>query len=860
MKTGSHHSSFRRFLSPLLTLSVCGVVITLSHAQALAPAASLADSTSASSDRIALYQALLDLTNPWTVMCVAAHPDDEDGTTLTALRHKYGARTVSLFSTFGEGGQNAIGPELYEELGAIRAREVMAAAEIQGSEPYFLGLKDFGFSKSADEAFRVWGHDEALRRMILQIRKLRPDVIVTNHDTVSGHGHHQATGRLVLEAFDAAADPKRFPEQLKDGVTTWQVQRLFVRFGFGDTSGQRSSGEGVVSIDPNERDPIRNTTFAEQALQALQKHATQGPWPKTIADMARFRNSPDGKLPSISYRLVREAKSAAPLPSNSHYVLDGLRLPDSIAKQVEPPTIDGQPLVAFLEERQRVLNSLIALRKDHIPVSATQLSDGSRSQRMNQRLDGALATVTKISAAITARDEVVTPGVPTSFTVKISNEGTTQATVYSYTFFAGERNVKTLYTGSTPLLPQDSGSVMDDWTVPPDSTPSLPHPEHLYDGRLFGDEFKEVVTINLQGARFSVSSSVRVDVGSAVDIANVSPSPMMVTPTMLKRGSVTSAVNWCAFRDFQFDLRITNHQGSLFSGEVIAGAPRKPSPSRTITIPPRDSKTVTVPITGCSWIQAGKAVDRQRLGGVSFSVVGKGSAKPVATLDVPVVWADARVTPNLHLAYVRGLDYSLPNALAALGVESKELSVDDVRTADLKGYNTIIVDNRAYELVPGLISVNQRLLDFAKDGGTLIVFYHKSNEWNPNPRLNRPQLAPYPLTLGNERVTDEDAAVSFLVSDHPLLNAPNKIGPEDFKDWIQERGLYYPRDWDSHYTALFAMNDPGEGQLRGGLLAADYGRGHYIYTSMVWYRQLRAGVPGAYRMLANMISYGHGDK
>ena len=167
-------------------------------------------------DKAELHQALLDLTNFATVMCVAAHPDDEDGTTLTVLRRKYGVHTVSLFSTYGEGGQNAVGPELYEELGVIRWQETTDAARIQGSEAYFLGLKDFGFSKSADEAFRVWGHDEALRRMVLKIRELRPDVIITNHDTTSGHGHHQATGRLVLEAFDAAADPNRFPEQKAD--------------------------------------------------------------------------------------------------------------------------------------------------------------------------------------------------------------------------------------------------------------------------------------------------------------------------------------------------------------------------------------------------------------------------------------------------------------------------------------------------------------------------------------------------------------------------------------------------------------------------------------------------------------------
>src|SRR5437773_3503998 len=240
-------------------------------------------STQSPDDRAALNQALLDLTNPWTVMCVAAHPDDEDGTSLIVMRRKYGAHTVSLFSTFGEGGQNAIGPELYEELGAIRARETMAAAEIQGSEPHFLGLKDFGYSKSADETFQKWGHEEALRRMVLQIRKLRPDVIITNHSINNNdHGHHQATARLELEAFDAAADPKRFPEQLKNGVTVWQVQRLFVRTR-GNSQAQANNSP-VVTIDPNEQDPVRGMVYAEEALRALQKHATQGPWPNTFAE------------------------------------------------------------------------------------------------------------------------------------------------------------------------------------------------------------------------------------------------------------------------------------------------------------------------------------------------------------------------------------------------------------------------------------------------------------------------------------------------------------------------------------------------------------------------------------------------
>src|SRR5688572_28392412 len=258
-------------------------------------------------DKAALHQALLELTSPWTVMCVAAHPDDEDGSTLTVLRRKYGINTVSLFSTYGEGGQNAVGPELYEEHGVIRARETMAASEVQGSEPHFLGFRDFGFSKSAEETFRAWGEKELLRRMVLQIRLLRPDAIITNHDTASGHGHHQATGRVLVQAFDAAADPKQFPEQLTQ-APAWQVQRLFVRSrGQVEVPAGPEAPPQMFTIDPNETDPIRGVTYAQQALSGLQKHATQGPWPKTV---------PAGGARTIRYSLVKQATSAPAFPAN----------------------------------------------------------------------------------------------------------------------------------------------------------------------------------------------------------------------------------------------------------------------------------------------------------------------------------------------------------------------------------------------------------------------------------------------------------------------------------------------------------------------------------------------------------------
>ncbi len=835
-----------KIIRTALALLFVSLLATAPRAQQPAPAAT-------PEDRVALYQALLDLTNPWTVMCIAAHPDDEDGTSLIVMRRKYGVHTVSLFSTFGEGGQNAIGPELYEEMGAIRARETMAAAEIQGSEPHFLGLKDFGYSKSADEAFKFWGHDEALRRMVLEIRKLRPDVIITNHSATSNdHGHHQATARLELEAFDGAADPTRFPEQLKDGVTIWQVQRLFVRVR-GNAQAQTDNSP-VVTIDPNEQDPVRGVVFAEQALRALQKHATQGPWPKTLAQMAaRFANQSDGRLPLIRYRLVREAKGADGLTKDAHSFLDGLKLPDDIAQGLAPPTIDGRPLTDFTSDHDRVLHSLIVA--DHGAHEAgPKGEERDRFLFMKQRLFHALAVASGVTVTVTPRDKLLVPGRTSDFVISISNGGSGTVTPYLLMGFKGGAKGGLDDNSAGPLLPGRTITMTRKYATPPDATVNVPPAQHLYDGQFLGRRIDATAFVKIEDATFTVPAETSMDVAAAVEITNVSPSPAVKTPP--DRKAKLQGTMDCMLRDFDYKVRLTNHQDAPFAGQLIVGAGfGRRAAYHPVTIAAHDQADLTVSVPGCPQASNPKAAS-QKGDLISFTVVGNGATKPLSRLEVPIVFADARVAPNLRVGYVRGFDYSLPNALTALGVDSKELSVDEVKSADLTKYTSIIVDNRVYESQPELIAANQKLLEYANAGGTLIVFYHKSNEWNPDERRKRPQLAPFKLILGDERVTDETAPITFIEPQHPLLNFPNKMGQEDFANWIQERGLYYPKDWDPQYHALLQSNDPGEAPLKGGLLVANYGRGHYIYSSMVWYRELRGGLPGAYRMLANMISYG----
>lgn len=783
----------------------------------------LSAQTSAQSDKAELNQALLDLTSPWTVMCVAAHPDDEDGSTLTILRRKYGMHTVSLFSTFGEGGQNAVGPELYEDLGVIRARETMAAAEVQGSEPHFLGFRDFGFSKSAEETYRIWGGEtEVLRRMVLQIRLLRPDVIITNHDTTSGHGNHQSTGRTVLAAVDAAADPKQFPEQLAQ-AGTWQVQRLFVRL-----RGEPAAGAAVVTLDPNETDPVRGTTYAQQALAALHKHATQGPWPKTV---------PAGGARPIRYSLVKQAPNSPALPANAKTPVDGLVLPEAEAAKLVAPTIDGKPLTEFTDRRLEVLVALLNAKRRGAFTASKEVTetDPHRFSLMSSRLDDAIAAAAGASVSLNPEDAVLVPGYDARLAAVVTNGGVAEMQIKQLKF-SGLGVSKNLQAAEK-MLPGTDTSTEVKVAIPKNTNLSVPSADHLYDGRLFGEPLKVDAELSIEGVSFHVETDTRREVAPAVEIVSVDPSPYVTSPATSQK-------------PLEFKVTLKSHLPAEFRG-LLRVRGQSLETGREIDLQPGQSETSNLVVR--------TALPTGQIQGssVAITVDQEIPKDPIAKREVPLVYADAIVVSGRKVGYLPSYDQTLERSLAALGVDAKKLTVDEIAKSDLSVYNTIIIDNRGYQAHPDLIPVNNRLLKFVGDGGTLLVFYHRTNEWNPNESQGRPQLAPYPIIINDERVTEEDAPVVFLQPRHPLLNFPNKITQKDFADWIQERGLYFPKEWDQqHYTAVLSTNDKGEPPLKGGLLVAAYGRGNYIYTSYVWYRQLRAGLPGGYRMFANLISYG----
>jgi hypothetical protein len=656
---------------------------------------------------------------------------------------------------------------------------------------------------------------------VLQIRLLRPDVIITNHDTTSGHGNHQATGRTVLVAVDAAADPQQFPEQLAQ-AGTWQVKRLFVR-----SRGEASAGAQVVTLDPNEMDPVRGTTYAQQALEGLHKHATQGPWPKTV---------PAGGARPIRYSIVKQAANSPALPANAKTPVDGLVLPEAVAAKLVAPTIESKPLTDFVDRRLEVLVALLNAKRRGVFTAPKEVvdTDPHRFSLMSSRLDAAIAAATGASITLNPEEAVLVPGYESQLAAVVTNGGVADIQIKQLKF-TGLGMTKDLQAAEK-MLPGTDTSAEVKIKTPPNTSLTVPSSEHLYDGRLFGEPLKVEAELSIEGVTFHVESDTRRDVAPAIEIVSVDPSPYVSTPATSQK-------------PLEFKVTLKNHLANEFRG-LLRVRGQSLETGREVDLQPGQTETSTLVVR--------TALPTNRIQGSNVAIIVDYSTpkEPIAKRDVPLVYADAVVVNGRKVGYLPSTDPTLERALAALGVDARKLTVDDIAKSDLSVYNTIIIDNRGYQAHPDLIPVNDRLLKFVGDGGTLLVFYHRTGEWNPDPSRGRPQLAPYPITISDERVTEEDAPVLFLQPRHPLLNFPNRITQKDFANWVQERGLYFPREWDPQYTAVLSTNDKGEPPLKGGLLVASYGRGNYIYTSYVWYRQLRAGLPGGYRMFANLISYG----
>jgi LmbE family N-acetylglucosaminyl deacetylase len=718
---------------------------------------------------------------PLVVMNLAAHPDDEDGLTMAYYRGNQDTAVYSVVFTRGEGGQNEAGPDLYERLGAIRTAETEAAARILGTRVVYLDRFDFGFSKHAGETFDEWsrpragfwdtdapregaeaGREALVADVVRLVRRLKPDVLFTNHDTTTAwpdaqHGHHQAVGISAYEAFHRAADPTYRPEQLEEeGVGLWQPKRLFLRTGgwSGETPGDYDVAVPVgdacaaTAVRPAE-------SCADRAVAAAAQHVSQGF--DTFAP--RFRRETN------YFRLLAAADDAPPLPTGATDLAAGLA-PNSAAADLSLATLVDSGRLPSLD---LPVDSPTVVPSEAVYVDLDALPDGHTVTIFPPPGAPTRGLFAAEPATATASDRRLRVPIPS---------GTPPTTpAYRQQYGTG--------TGAPPLLyevrdaegERVAGGRLPVEIVPPATVDLSADPIRLVPG---ANEIPVAVTI-YEAARDTVDVSVTVYRGDRAVGYEIVP----VAAT--ERGATVA-----------IDL-----------GDAAPGAYRVQAAART---------------TSC---------------GLPWFIV----ERPAAVLP------DVAVAPGLRVGFVRSYDGTMADALDVMGADVVDLDSTALAAGDFAGLHTVVVDIRALLDRPDLVEHKSHLLDWVERGGHLVVGYHKSFEWNAEGGV-----APFPLRLGRDRVTDETAPITLTAPGHPLFALPHDLTEADWDGWVQERGLYFPSEADDRYDRLVTVGDPGEAPLTTGLLFAEVGDGTYVYSPLVWYRQLAALNPGAWRAFSNLVS------
>ena len=747
---------------------------------------------------VALHQALLDVGTDLSLMCVATHPDDEDGATLTYFRKKYGYKTYALLATRGEGGQNEIGSELYEELGVIRTDEMARASEHTGAELHFLDYAEYGYSKNAEEAYAFWGQEETLRRMVRKIRELRPDVIITNHGERGGHGQHQAVGRTLMIAFDAAADPEVFPEQIDEGLEPWQAARLYLR-------SFRGRGAGSVSIPFGELDPVRGLTYAQIAANALREHETQG--------MGFFIDRFLTTRSSSSYSLMKEAKGGTQGGGNidapSGELFAGLK--DRVSQEArdlsEKGTAGATKEAAF---------SLLAKAEGNEQSRLNTLAVAMSELRLRTKISDTLVTP---GQNVTIDIEAADYGISDVKEVRVGVRQIKNGKMHSVQF--EDNPVRSRIT--TRATPKDFVTMKFKVTIPTDLEPTIPHADNLFKPNFLKPQFAVVASVTTEHGPVTLESEILVDVAPKVSIEYLN------APYLVQQGdgeatfSLLVINNTPGAREVTLDLSAS--RGIELAEKQITVSFDEEDGQRLITLPAKFNSDLSPD----DYFISAKVADT--------GYEARGIARVV----------DVVIPKNKNVGVIYSYDNTFMDTLERMGVSHEALQEDDFTSDKLDEFSTIIVDIRAYLVRPDLIANNQTLLNYVERGGTMLVMYQKTFEW-------KSKYAPYDLQLGRNRVTVEEAPITLLQPNHPLFTTPNTMKDSDWDGWRQERGLYFPSKWADEYTPLIDVKDPGENPPPGSLLITHYGQGTYLYTALGWYRQLRDLHPGTLRIFANMLA------
>ncbi len=812
-----------------------------------------------------------------SVLMIGAHPDDENNALLAYCSRGLKLRTGYLSCTRGEGGQNLLGNEQGALLGAIRTQELLAARRDDGGQQYFTRAIDFGFTTSPQETFDKWGRDRTLADIVWVIRQQEPDVIVLSFSGTAsdGHGHHQASAILGKEAYEAAGNPSMFPEQLKY-VKPWRARRLMrSRFAALNAPAGRA-GRGPAAGGPGRGpDPFPNQPVL--TLETADFDPVIGRSPREISVISRSEHRSQGQGAALPYGAAQNLVSFIEGEMPSKTLFDGIdtswtRVPGSgrageLLAQAQREFDDLHPektVAALLEARPAVLSAARngqqwAVWKLEEIDQAIALCAGLRTEAQADAAAYVPGGTAKISLTALNRSALAI----TLAGVHLSGWGNADAPVKNKLLEYNKPDV----TAVPMVISEKQPYSQPFWLKEPHEPGSYNIPDQTLIGR--ADILPEVTArfdFTLNSAPFSITEPLH--------YRGADPSrgeyvrPVVVEPPVsidLPAGNFVFPSG--AARDFSLQIRaLTANQ----SGEVRLETPPgwKVSPAtapfqlkeagaaqevRFHLIPPDGSLSGRFKVIAkAGTVELSNGVDVIPYSHIPAQTVlmpaeGKLSAIPLKVLAKRV-------------GYVMGSSDRVPEALRQMGCQVDLLDDKDLGSGNLSVYDAIVTGVRAYSVRPDLRAAQQRLLDYTKNGGTLVVQYNNSADARISPSVAEAldHLGPYPFTFGRDdaRVTDEDAPVKVLLPNSPLLNVPNKITAADFTGWVQERGLYFSNKWDPKYETPLETHDQGKPELPGGMLYARYGKGAYIFTAYSWFRELPAGVPGAYRIFANLISAG----
>jgi LmbE family N-acetylglucosaminyl deacetylase len=792
-----------------------------------------------------MYLAIRKLNVLGSVLYVAAHPDDENTRLITYLSKDKLYRTGYLSMTRGDGGQNLIGDEQGIELGLIRTQELLAARRTDGGEQFFTRAFDFGYSKNPEETFTKWDKEKILSDVVWVIRKFQPDVIINRFPVTGegGHGHHTASGILANEAFAAAADPNRFPEQLKY-VSVWQAKRLLWNtFNFGGTNTTR---EDQFKIDVGGYNPLLGKSYGEIAAESRSQHKSQGfGVPATRGESFEFFKATKGDQPvndlmdgvEWSWKRVAGGEPIAKMIESLESSFDLLHPEKSVEGLVKLyKAINSLPDGYWKTQKSKEVYQLIVQCSGlFLDATATeQFAVQTDSLRINFSVNNRLGTDAMLQ-------KVQVDNFDSIFSMPL---GKNKNFNFSKTIFVPSTKQVTQPYWLASKMAEGYFNVNNQLSIgQPDVDPAY---QASIDVKIFGEHF-----VFERPVKYKFTDPVR---GELYEPLVVLP-PVLVSPD--EKNKISKGNN--IFEGF---LNLTGKKKGFKT--FLEGVGREQADQVKVEYSPDKitfedkNKTISVHYS----IQANVDNDYH------FAVDANNGKKDVYHLGmkelkyyhIPYINYFTVASVNnkkldlkiygKKIGYIVGAGDKVPEALEEMGYEVTLLTDKELAKNNLSQFDAILTGVRAYNTNEWMNKYYDKLMKYVNEGGNLIVQYNTSNQIGPV----RAKIGPYNFNITRNRITDENAPVSFLKPEHPVFNFPNKITGDDFKGWIQERSIYHGADTSGKFEKLISMNDPGEKTDDGALLVAKYGKGYFTYTGIVFFRELPAGVPGAYRLLANLIA------